>query len=177
MERKKTSKLQSVTASIVVQRILVVVMLCWFVIFLVVPVLMIFSKVFTDTQGNYVGLENFKTYFANPLLRQSIGHSLWVSLITAVSSTLLGFLFAYGITRTNMKCRTLFQYLGMLSLFLPTMVHGMALVYLFGAKGFFYRDHRAGYRTVWSFRYYHVRNLLYISAGVSGSDYCAAKCR
>lgn len=136
MKKVKTSKLQNITASIVVQKILVILMLCWFVIFLVVPFLMIFSKVFTDVSGNYVGLDNFKTYFANPLLRQSIGHSLMVSCVTAFVSTLLGFLFAYGITRTEMKFKTIFKYLGMLSLFLPTMVHGMALVYLFGTKGF-----------------------------------------
>ncbi|MEE1250302.1 MAG: putative 2-aminoethylphosphonate ABC transporter permease subunit [Lachnospiraceae bacterium] len=136
MKKAKTSRLQNLTASILIQKILVIVMLCWFVIFLLVPLLMIFSKVFTDISGNYVGLDNFKTYFENPLLRQSIGHSLWVSFVTAFVSTLLGFLFAYGITRTNMKLKTVFKYLGMLSLFLPTMVHGMALVYLFGAKGF-----------------------------------------
>lgn len=136
MKKAKTSRLQNLTASILIQKILVIVMLCWFVIFLLVPLLMIFSKVFTDISGNYVGLDNFKTYFENPLLRQSIGHSLLVSFVTAFVSTLLGFLFAYGITRTNMKLKTVFKYLGMLSLFLPTMVHGMALVYLFGAKGF-----------------------------------------
>lgn len=75
----------------------------FFFIFLVIPMIMILSKVFTDTAGNYVGLENFKTYFANPLLRQSIGHSLIVSFVTAFSSTGLGLAFAYGITRTNMK--------------------------------------------------------------------------
>ena len=89
MKKAKTSRLQNLTASILIQKILVIVMLCWFVIFLLVPLLMIFSKVFTDISGNYVGLDNFKTYFENPLLRQSIGHSLLVSFVTAFVSTLL----------------------------------------------------------------------------------------
>ncbi len=137
MSKGKTAKLRSETPSTIVQRILILFMFCFFLIFLVIPMVMILSKVFTDTAGNYVGLENFKTYFENPLLRQSIWHSLVVSVVTAAASTGLGLVFAYGITRTNMKFKIAYKYLGMLSLFLPTMVHGMALVYLFGTKGFF----------------------------------------
>lgn len=136
MTKGKSNKFQSLTASTFVQRILVIIMLVWFIFFLVIPIVMIFSTVFTNTAGDYVGLENFRTYFANPLLRQSIGNSLMVSTVTAITSTLFGLLFAYGITRTNMKMKTVFRYLGMLSLFLPTMVHGMALTYIFGSKGF-----------------------------------------
>ena len=137
MSKAKAAKFQNDTPSTIVQKILIIIMFSFFLIFLVVPMIMILSKVFTDTAGNYVGLENFKTYFENPLLRQSIWHSLVVSVVTATASTGLGLVFAYGITRTNMKFKTAYKYLGMLSLFLPTMVHGMALVYLFGTKGFF----------------------------------------
>ncbi len=133
---KKSTVVQNFNISTFVQRLLLILVMFWFFIFLVLPMLMIFTKVFQDTGGEYVGLDNFREYFSNPLLRQSIGHSLYISFVTALVSTLLGLVFAYGITRTNMRFKTVYKYLGMLSLFIPTMVHGMALVYIFGTKGF-----------------------------------------
>lgn len=132
----RSTTLQNFNLSVFVQKILVIILLLWFFIFLMLPMIMIFTKVFQDTAGNYVGWDNFRTYFLNPLLRMSIWHSLYISLTTSLISTGLGLIFAYGIARTCMKFKTAYKYLGMMSLFLPTMVHGMALVYIFGTKGF-----------------------------------------
>jgi len=107
--KKKSVVRRSFNTSAFVQKVLVIIMLCWFVIFLLIPIIMIFGKVVTNTAGEYVGLENFKDYFSNPLLRESILHSLCISLITAVGSTGLGLIFAYGITRTNMKFPTIYK--------------------------------------------------------------------
>lgn len=133
---KKSSKYNSFNPSDFAQRILIIIMLAWFAIFLIVPIITIFSQVFTDNTGNWVGLENFKTYFGSKTLSIAIVHSISVSLITALVSTILGLLFAYGITRTNMKFKGFYRYAAMVPLFLPTMVHGMALIYIFGKMGF-----------------------------------------
>ncbi len=133
---KKSSKFDSFNPSEFAQRILIIIMLAWFVIFLIVPIFTIFSQVFMDNQGNWVGLDNFKTYFESKVLSVAILHSVSVSLITALISTVLGLLFAYGITRTNIKLKGFFRYVAMVPLFLPTMVHGMALIYIFGKMGF-----------------------------------------
>lgn len=133
---KKTNKFNSFNPSEFAQRILILIMLAWFFIFLIVPIITIFGQVFTDNIGNWVGLENFKTYFESKTLSIAIVHSISVSLITAFTSTTLGLLFAYGITRTNMKWKGCYRYVAMLPLFLPTMVHGMSLIYIFGKMGF-----------------------------------------
>lgn len=133
---KKSSKFDSFNPSEFAQRILIIIMLAWFVIFLIVPIFTIFSQVFMDNWGNWVGLDNFKTYFESKVLSVAILHSISVSLITALISTVLGLLFAYGITRTNIKLKGFFRYVAMVPLFLPTMVHGMALIYIFGKMGF-----------------------------------------
>lgn len=134
---KKSSKFDNFNPSEFAQRILIIIMLAWFVIFLIVPIFTIFSQVFMDNLGNWVGLDNFKTYFESKVLSVAIFHSISVSLITALISTVLGLLFAYGITRTNIKLKGFFRYVAMVPLFLPTMVHGMALIYIFGKMGFF----------------------------------------
>lgn len=119
-----------------IERLLIIGMLLFFFIFLFMPIVMMFGHAFEDDLGNYVGLENFRTYFATPTLAGSLWHSLTVSLITAALSTLTGLLFAYGITRTNIRGGRFYRYAALLSLFVPTMVHGMALVYIFGRTGF-----------------------------------------
>ncbi|MCQ2452428.1 MAG: putative 2-aminoethylphosphonate ABC transporter permease subunit [Oscillospiraceae bacterium] len=111
------------------------IMLGWFVVFLILPMLTMFGQIFTDDFGHWVGLKNFAEYFSNPLLFSSIGHSLQISLVTATCATLIGLFYAYGITRTNIRFKRAFRYLALLPIFIPTMVHGMALIYLFGRTG------------------------------------------
>lgn len=118
-----------------VQRIMILLMVFWFLIFLIMPMLLMFGQIFSDDHGNWVGLKNFTDYFQNPLLLSSIGHSLSVSFFTATVSTFIGLLYAYGVTRTGIKWKKLYQYLALIPIFIPTMVHGMALIYLFGKTG------------------------------------------
>lgn len=134
--KNSDSKLQkSLHVGNLVQRILILMMFAWFLIFLILPMLMMFGRIFTDDFGNWVGLGNFREYFGNPLLFNSIGHSLLVSLITAFCATGLGLLYAYGITRTCIRFKKAYRYLALIPIFIPTMVHGMALIYLFGRTG------------------------------------------
>lgn len=132
---KEKTKLSSIHIGNLVQRIMIILMFTWFLIFLILPMFMMFGQIFSDDHGNWVGLKNFVDYFHNPLLLSSIGHSLTISLFTATVSTLIGLLYAYGITRTNIKCKKLYRYLALIPIFIPTMVHGMALIYLFGRTG------------------------------------------
>ena len=133
MNAAKTKKPRN--PAMAVQRVLMLVMLGWFVVFLILPMLTMFGQIFSDDFGNWVGLQNFREYFSNPLLFSSIGHSLQVSLITATAATVIGLLYAYGITRTGIRGKQAYRYLALLPIFIPTMVHGMALIYLFGRTG------------------------------------------
>ncbi|MGN0156038.1 MAG: putative 2-aminoethylphosphonate ABC transporter permease subunit [Lachnospiraceae bacterium] len=136
MTKEKTnSNIPSVHIGNLVQRIMIILMFIWFFIFLIMPMLMMFGQIFSDDHGNWVGLKNFVDYFQNPLLLSSIGHSLTISLFTATVATLIGLLYAYGVTRTSIKCKKVYQYLALIPIFIPTMVHGMALIYLFGKTG------------------------------------------
>ena len=135
MTKTVTGSIKNIHVGMLIQRLLIIIMLAFFGIFLIMPMLMMFGQIFTDDFGNWVGLGNFREYFSSPILFSSIGHSLFVSLITATGSTLLGLLYAYGITRTNIRGKKLFKYLALLPIFIPTMVHGMALIYLFGKTG------------------------------------------
>jgi len=107
----------------------------WFLIFLLLPIMTIFSQVVTDKKGVFVGLDNFSKYFETPALVRSIVNSFDVSVWSTVIAVTLAFLFAYGLTRTAIKGKAVLKYIAFLPLFVPTMVHAMGLISLFGKMG------------------------------------------
>lgn len=114
--------------------------LTWFIlIFLFVsiicPLSMLFIKSFQNNDGLYVGVANFKDYFSDKNLMISLKNTFTISIVSSVISLVLAFGYAYGIQRTTIKYKNIFKYIALMPLFAPTMMHGIALVYLFGRKG------------------------------------------
>lgn len=107
----------------------------FFVVILIFPLYSLFSKAFLNSDGSFAGLANYAKYFSTPSLSVSVGNTVYISVISAVLGTVLGFAYAYGVTRTEIRGKTFFRYIAMIPLFLPTVVHGLSLVYLFGKQG------------------------------------------
>jgi len=107
----------------------------FFLLILIAPLCSLFVKAFYGQDGAFVGFANYEKYFGTPSLSISILNTVEVSLIVAGASTLLGFIYAYSITRTNMVFKRVFVYTALLPIFMPTVVHALALVYLFGTQG------------------------------------------
>lgn len=102
---------------------------------ILIPLGALFSKAFVDRYGAFVGLANFMNYFSSPSLSRSLGNTLFISVVSTIIAVTLAFLYAYGITRTGLRGKAFFKYVAMLPLFAPTMMHGIALTYLFGNQG------------------------------------------
>ena len=62
-------------------------------------------------------------------------HSLYIAIASTLASVVLGFIFAYALTRTAMGGKTVFRTLGMLPLYIPPLAHVIGLIYLFGNQG------------------------------------------
>jgi len=107
----------------------------FFLIIMVAPLSSLFMKAFLSQDGEFVGLANYVKYFSTPTLSISILNSLEVSLLVAACASGLGFLYAYALTRTNIIFKRAFMYLALLPVFMPTVVHALGLVYLFGTQG------------------------------------------
>ncbi|MEK5060736.1 phosphonate ABC transporter permease [Paenibacillus sp. FSL H7-0326] len=103
----------------------------------ILPLIFLFRQAFMDQNGVFVGLANFAKYGESPALLQSLQHSLTVSVLTTVIVIPLAFGLAYVLTRTDIKGKGIIKGLAMLPLFAPTMMHGLALTYLFGNQGLF----------------------------------------
>lgn len=106
---------------------------------MILPLFSLFAQAFRDREGVFVGFANFIEYFRTPALAQSIWNTIDVSLVTAAISVTLGFLYAYALTRTRIRMKSFFRYVALIPIFIPTVVHAIGLIYLFGRQGIFTR--------------------------------------
>lgn len=118
------------------KKILIIIMVTLLVVFILIPVTMLLFTLTKDKSGNYIGFKNVIEYLTSLGFRLSLKNSLFVSSISTIISIILAFLYAYGITRTNIKLKGIYHSLALLPIFAPTMLYGIALIYLFGNKGF-----------------------------------------
>nr|WP_055207476.1 putative 2-aminoethylphosphonate ABC transporter permease subunit [Clostridium baratii] len=118
------------------KKILIIIMVTLLVVFILIPVTMLLFTLTKDKSGNYVGFKNVIEYLTSLGFRLSLKNSLFISSISTIISIILAFLYAYGIARTNIKLKGIYNSLALLPIFAPTMLYGIALIYLFGNKGF-----------------------------------------
>ncbi len=91
-----------------------------------------------------LGLDNFKTYFSTPALARSIYNSVLMAAISTAVTIAIAFALAYGLTRSCMPLKGLFRGILAIPILVPSLLPGIALVYLFGNQGIF-KDWLLGY--------------------------------
>jgi len=109
-------------------------------LFVVYPMLHVVGRSLLDNAGRFVGLANYVHYVRTPAIAASITNSLVVSVTAMALTVVLAFVYAYALTRVRLPARALLRLAAMLPLFAPSLVHGFALVYLFGNNGFVTRQ-------------------------------------
>ena len=81
------------------------------------------------------GVGNFVNYFSTPALFKSIQNSLTIALVSTLITVVLAFWFAYALNRSCVRFKGLFRLIDMAPILVPSLLPGIALVYLFGAQG------------------------------------------
>lgn len=81
------------------------------------------------------GFANFIEYFSTPALSNSIKNSLIIAAISTVITVGLAFWFAYALNRSCMRFKGTFRLIAMMPILVPSLLPGIALVYLFGNQG------------------------------------------
>lgn len=94
-----------------------------------------FRKVVVRPVQDY-GLGNFQSYFSTPALFRSIQNSLFIAIISTAITVTLAFGFAYALCRSCMPFKGAFRVVAMAPILVPSLLPGIALVYLFGNQGF-----------------------------------------
>jgi iron(III) transport system permease protein len=102
---------------------------------LVLPLYAMLSKSVQNKGGDFVGLANYAEYFGTPALFYSIHNSVVMATISTAITIFLAFVYAYGLTRSCMPGRALFRGIALIPILAPSLLPGIALVYLFGNQG------------------------------------------
>ncbi|NJP05588.1 MAG: putative 2-aminoethylphosphonate ABC transporter permease subunit [Chloroflexaceae bacterium] len=142
---------QSVTTEDWLIRGLIVLAGLWLLVIIFLPLYSIIYRSLTDKAGNLIWFANYATYFQNPALYGSLYNSIFIATVSTIISVLIGFLFSYAVTRTAMVGKPIFRRIVMLPLYMPSLIHAIALIYLFGNQGFVTKGFFGYFRENWGF--------------------------
>ncbi|MGH6945161.1 MAG: putative 2-aminoethylphosphonate ABC transporter permease subunit, partial [Geminicoccaceae bacterium] len=82
-----------------IMRAMILLIGCYLVVTLALPLYFLLSKSVRDSEGAFVGFANFAEYFATPALFQPIFNSLTVGVVTTAITVTLAFVYSYARTR------------------------------------------------------------------------------
>ena len=106
------------------------------IVIIAIPLWALLSKSAQDSNGAFVGVDNFVRYFSTPALVRSLVNSVWVSALATAIVVPLAFVYAYALTRSCMPAKGLFTALSLLPIFAPSLLSAISLIYIFGNQGF-----------------------------------------
>lgn len=115
--------------------VLIVLAGLWLLVGVVLPLWQVVCRSLVDKHGAWIGLTNYREYFASPALSRSFFNSLEVAILSTVLAVSLAFAYAYTLNRTRVRWQGFFRLIAMFPLYAPSIAHGIALIYLFGKKG------------------------------------------
>lgn len=136
---KIKEKIQGCTKEDVIRFFAIYAVVVFLILFLVCPLCTLFLKAFQDKDGTFVGISQFVKYFSSRAMLYSVSNTFFVAIMSTLISVILAFLFAYALSRKKVPFKSFFRYVGMIPIFAPTMLLGIALIYLFGNQGIFTR--------------------------------------
>ncbi|MCY0094800.1 putative 2-aminoethylphosphonate ABC transporter permease subunit [Hoeflea ulvae] len=82
-----------------------------------------------------VGPQNYVEYFSNPALFSSIENSVFIAIVSTILTVVFAFGFAYALNRSCMRFKGFFRLVAMMPILVPSLLPGIALIYLFGNQG------------------------------------------
>lgn len=113
---------------------LIIVILVSLVVFILYPLAkVIIVSVFP--QGEFT-LEILGKVVSSWHLRQAFFNSLMMGVLTAVFGSLIGFIFAFTVTRTDIPFKKFFNLIAIVPIVSPPFIGALAIIMLFGNNGF-----------------------------------------
>ncbi|WP_434671957.1 putative 2-aminoethylphosphonate ABC transporter permease subunit [Pseudomonas sp. R1-15] len=113
------------------------------VLAVLLPLLAMLWRAFSGDASQGGGLQAALTLLASANFRWLLGNSLTVSMTVALIVVPLAYAFAYALQRTCIVAKPVWRGISLLPLLAPSMLPGIALIYLFGNQGLL-RDFSAG---------------------------------
>ncbi|MCF4173802.1 MULTISPECIES: putative 2-aminoethylphosphonate ABC transporter permease subunit [Vibrio] len=104
-------------------------------LFILMPLWAMMKKSVQNSDGEFVGLQNFATYFATDSLWYSLSNTFTLGLIVTVVVGFLAFGYAFALTRSCMPFKGVFQLMGTAPILAPSLLPAISLIFLFGNQG------------------------------------------
>jgi len=104
-------------------------------LFLIGPLAAILVKSVQDKDGAFVGLLQFREYFATPALQRSVWNTLWVSATVTAFTVPLAFTYAYALTRSCMPGKMAFRVVALTPILAPSLLSAISFIQWFGTQG------------------------------------------
>ncbi len=112
----------------------VIVVFALILLFVIYPLLNVFMYSITDDQGSF----NFASVidiFNKTRYRTTFMNSVKLGIISAIISTIIGYIFAYALTRVDLPGKRFFKFIAMLPIISPPFILSLAVIFLFGRQG------------------------------------------
>jgi iron(III) transport system permease protein len=104
-------------------------------LFLIGPLFAILVKSVQDKDGAFVGLLQFREYFATPALQRSIRNTLFVATTVTAITVPLAFVYAYALTRSCMPGKAAFRVIALTPILAPSLLSAISFIQWFGTQG------------------------------------------
>ena len=103
--------------------------------FVAYPLYAVFRQSVMNDAGNFVGLANYIQFIQSAYFRQVFYNTLFISVIATAGAVIIGTIFAYGMTRTDLPLKSLFMITAILPMITPPFINAFALILLLGRNG------------------------------------------
>lgn len=114
--------------------LLIVVLLFSLTLFVVFPFVKMLHYSLTTEEGK-ITFKTLAAAFTNKSYRTTFFNSINLGIITAVIGTIIGYIYAYAITRTEMPWKSFFRTMATLPIISPPFVLSLSIIFLFGRRG------------------------------------------
>ncbi|QQK75040.1 iron ABC transporter permease [Salicibibacter cibarius] len=113
--------------------VIVLSIFTFFFVFAVYPLIRVFIVSITGEEG--FSLQRIYEMITNSYFLGTLWNSLRLGIFSAILATIVGFIFAFAITRTEMKGKRFFNLISLLPIISPPFVLALAMILLFGRDG------------------------------------------
>lgn len=103
------------------------------IVFIVYPVF-VSARLSLFPEGKF-SLDVYKYIFTHNRFRTAITNSILLGAIVATTSTIIGFIFAYALTRTKVPGQKIFKSFVLLPMISPPFMFALSVILLFGRNG------------------------------------------
>ncbi len=113
--------------------VIVLAIIYFLLVFVLFPLFQVFKTSFTIK--NQFSFENYRAIFSKVYYYQPFLNSILLGISTAVTGTIVGYAFAFAVTRTTLPAKNFFRLTATFPIISPPFVVALAAILLFGRSG------------------------------------------